>query len=314
VPGLEYVHVDVFSPVPYSGNSLPVFLNAGSLTAAQMKRITQEMRQFEAIFLESTSEPHTVRARVFDLFEELPFAGHPIIGAAAVLHQNSAEPVPQKWTVELPGKTVTVLTERTPGGFIALLDQGTPEFFDSVSDQASVAAACNLEPSDLLHDLMPAVVSAGLRYLVVPVTPAALGRARILHDITALLKRLGAQFAVLLDPFNFEIRHWNNDGVIEDIATGSAAGTIGAYCLRHGLVEGGRPFILHQGRHTGRPSQLRVQADGTRELVTSVKVGGHVAFVGRGSLDVLPENLSGLPAHGAGRFLTKTPKPFAGIC
>ena len=85
---LTYSHVDVFSRVPYGGNSLPVFPDAADLSAEQMLRITQEMRHFEAVFLLPTNEPGTVAARIFDLFEELPFAGHPIIGAAAVLHQR----------------------------------------------------------------------------------------------------------------------------------------------------------------------------------------------------------------------------------
>ena len=87
--GFAYSHVDVFSRVPFGGNSLPVFHDAADLTASQMLRITQEMRHFEAVFLTPTDEPNTVGARIFDLFEELPFAGHPIIGAAAVLHRRS---------------------------------------------------------------------------------------------------------------------------------------------------------------------------------------------------------------------------------
>ena len=58
------------------------------------------------------------------------------------------------------------------------------------------------------------------------------------------------------------MRHWNNDGIIEDVATGSAAGTIGAYRLRHGLARGGDTFILNQGQFTGRPSELRVLPEG----------------------------------------------------
>src|SRR6476469_7011486 len=68
---LSYVHVDVFAQRPFSGNSLPVFPNAQGLSGAQMQRITQELRHFESIFLEPTAEPNRVRARVFDLFEEL---------------------------------------------------------------------------------------------------------------------------------------------------------------------------------------------------------------------------------------------------
>jgi trans-2,3-dihydro-3-hydroxyanthranilate isomerase len=89
VATIEYIHVDVFSRTPYGGNSLPVFPEAIGLSAQQMLCITQELRHFEAIFLEPVIEPNRVRARIFDLCEELPFAGHPIIGAAAVLHRAS---------------------------------------------------------------------------------------------------------------------------------------------------------------------------------------------------------------------------------
>jgi PhzF family phenazine biosynthesis protein len=292
IRSLEYVHVDVFSPLPYSGNSLPVFLDAGALSPGQMKRITQEMRQFESIFLEATPDPHTVRARVFDLFEELPFAGHPIIGAAAVLHHKSARQKAQTWRVELLSKTVSITTERTKRGFVGLLDQGAPDFLGAVNEREAVARVFNLEPSDLCPELPLEIVSTGLRYLIVPVQPGALERARISRDITAFLRGLGAQFAVLLDESRFEVRHWNNDGVIEDIATGSAAGTIGAYGLRNGLVSANQTFVLNQGRFTGRPSQLRVRPEGTPASVRTVKVGGDVSLVGNGRLDVLPEDES----------------------
>src|SRR2546426_5844066 len=132
------------------------------------------------------------------------------------------------------------------------------------------------------------VVSTGLRYLIVPVKAGVLERARIPSDITGLLRSVNAQFAVLLDEAALELRHWNNDGIIEDVATGSAAGTIGAYRMRHGLVRGGETFMLNQGRFTGRPSTLRVQGEGKPDAVRTVKVGGDVAFVGRGMLEVLP--------------------------
>jgi trans-2,3-dihydro-3-hydroxyanthranilate isomerase len=285
---LEYLHVDVFSHAPYSGNSLAVFLNASGLTGEQMLRITQELRHFESIFLEPADHSNTVRARIFDLFEELPFAGHPSIGAAAVLHHASARSEPQTWRIELPDKLVSITTEHTVHGYFGMLDQGTPEFLGVVTEREVFARAFNLTPDDLRPDLPLEVVTTGLRYLIIPVKAGALARARILSDLTELLRGVNAKFAVLFDEEALEVRHWNNDGVLEDVATGSAAGTIGAYRLRHGLTHGGASFLLHQGRFAGRPSTLRVQPEGTPEMVQTVKVGGDVALVGRGVLDVLP--------------------------
>lgn len=285
---LEYVHVDVFSRTPFGGNSLPVFPNASGLSAEQMLGITRELRHFEAVFLEPTDRANTVRARVFDLFEELPFAGHPLIGAAAVLHHASARSESQTWQVELPEKSVTITTEPGAHGYTGMLDQGAPEYFGVASDRDLFAHAFNLEQGDLCPDLPLEVVSTGLRYLIIPVQPGALERARIPRDITEILHGVRAQFAALLDPEACEVRHWNNDGLIEDVATGSAAGTVGAYLLRHGLTRGGESITLNQGRFTGRPSILRVQPEGSASSVRTVKVGGDVALVGRGALEALP--------------------------
>jgi PhzF family phenazine biosynthesis protein len=288
---LEYSHVDVFSSTPYSGNSVPVFLDAGGLTAAQMLRITQQLRHFEAIFLERSLEhgvpTNAARARVFDLSEELPFAGHPILGAAAALHDASGRPHPQDWHIALSSKTVQITTERTSEGYAGLMDQGAPELHGEVSDRAAFADAFGLGVDDLA-DLPLEVVSTGLRYVIIPVGPGAISRARVTRDLTALVRGVNAQFAVLLDEAALEIRHWNNDGALEDVATGSAAGTIGAYRLRHRLARAGEAFVLHQGRFTGRPSRIRVRPEGSPGAIRSVMVGGDVVIVGHGTLTRLP--------------------------
>lgn len=285
---LGYLHVDVFAPSPFSGNSLVIFPDAKDLSASQMLAITQELRHFEAIFLSATSDAQRYHARVFDLFEELPFAGHPIIGAAAALHHLSNKPARQLWTFDLTEKCVTVSTHKTATGYFGLLDQGAATFLGEVDRRHEIAQVFSLSQHDLDPDLPLAVVSTGLRYLIVPVRRDMLSRARITTDITALVQSVGAQFAVLLDEAALEVRHWNNDGVAEDVATGSAAGTIGAYRLRYCGAKTEVAFTLHQGRFTGRASQLIVEPQGTPDVIHSVKVGGDVAIVGHGSLVALP--------------------------
>lgn len=82
---MRYYHVDVFSPAPFAGNGLIVFPEAGGLSIQAMQTLTGEMRQFESIFLQEISG-NVVRARIFTCEEELDFAGHPVLGAAATLH------------------------------------------------------------------------------------------------------------------------------------------------------------------------------------------------------------------------------------
>jgi trans-2,3-dihydro-3-hydroxyanthranilate isomerase len=109
--GFTYYHVDVFSAQPLAGNGLTVFPTSEHLSFDTMLQLTQEMRQFESIFLTSTDQPSTYHARIFTMEEELGFAGHPVLGAASVLHYLHAEnQIDAHWNLVLPEKVVHVST------------------------------------------------------------------------------------------------------------------------------------------------------------------------------------------------------------
>ena len=289
---MDFQHADVFAEAPFTGNSVTVFLTGERpLPAGQMLAITQEFRHFESIFLAPAADETRWRARVFDLTEELGFAGHPLLGAAAVLHDRLGGGPSRQWTIELPAKTVTVRTTRDAAGFRGTLDQGRPVFGRSVAGagMAPILDGLGLTGTDLVPGLEPAVVSTGLRYLVIPVTAGALARFAITAaDFASRLAAVGAQYSYLLDPDAMEGRHWTNDGAVEDVATGSAAGTVGAYLARAGRAALNQRFVLHQGRFTGRPSALLVEPRGSNGEVETVLVGGHVAMVAAGTLRGLP--------------------------
>lgn len=286
--GWTYLHMDVFSARPFGGNPLPVFMDARGLDGEAMLAITRELRHFESIFLEPADAAGRVRARVFDLVEELPFAGHPLLGAAAALQSLSGRDGPDTWTFDLAGRLAPVTVSRAGAGFDGLLDQGAPAFLGETQDRAGWAAVFGLTTGDLRPDLPLAVASTGLKYLVLPLMPGSIARARVAADLSERLAGIGAQYAVLLDEAALEIRHWTNDGLMEDTATGSAAGVVGAYRLRQGLARAGEAFTLSQGRFTGRPSALRVVAEGQPKAVRTVRVGGAAVVVGRGAIEARP--------------------------
>jgi trans-2,3-dihydro-3-hydroxyanthranilate isomerase len=289
---MQFQLVDVFTSTPYRGNCLPVFPDAGGLSADQMAQITRELRQFESIFLNPAGLQHHWRARIFDLLDELDFAGHPVLGAAAVLHhQHAADDVRGRWTLELTSGALTVETERRgPGAFHATLPDMEAHFLGAPSDlsRAQVASWFSLATGDLDTRLPLEVVSTGLRYLVVPLRDGALARAGIAHrELGAALAEIGAEYAYLLDVDAKEGRHWNNDGVVEDAATGSAAGCVAAYLHRHGQLGDDQDAELRQGRFIGRPSRISISARNADGGVR-VTVGGEVVLMGSGRLDVLP--------------------------
>ncbi|MDV6761218.1 PhzF family phenazine biosynthesis protein, partial [Pseudomonas aeruginosa] len=219
----RYWQVDVFAERPLTGNGLAVFDDASALDDAAMQAWTRELRQFESIFLLPGDDPRAFRARIFTLEEELPFAGHPLLGAAALLHHLRGGDNEQHWTLHLASKSVALRSVRAGSGFYAEMDQGRAEF-GATPDAGTCrwfAEAFSLSANDLSGH-PPRVVSTGLPYLLLPVTAEALGRARQVNDLQEALDKLGAAFVYLLDVDGREGRTWDNLGLVEDVATGSA--------------------------------------------------------------------------------------------
>ncbi|MGQ7815681.1 PhzF family phenazine biosynthesis protein [Metapseudomonas furukawaii] len=283
---MEYWQVDVFAERVLAGNGLAVFPDSRGLSAAAMQELTRELRQFESIFLTPLDSPDAFTARVFTVEEELPFAGHPILGAAALLHHLHARAEEASWRLELPEKQVQIDTRRDGTGFYAEMDQGVAAF-GQVLDTAranAFAAAFGSEP-DPRHPAQ--VVSTGLPYLLLPVTARGLAEARQRESLDAALAAIGAAFVFLMDVDAREGRTWDPLGVVEDIATGSAAGPVAAWRVARGLEAPEERFALTQGRFLGRPSRLdvRVDADG------HVRVGGGVQLLAQARLLPPPESL-----------------------
>jgi PhzF family phenazine biosynthesis protein len=301
---LAYRHVDVFSRVPFSGNGLTVFPEHQGLSAPMMQQITREMRQFESIFLRVLSPASVaslVSASIFTMEEELDFAGHPVLGAACVLHERYAASHEEAlWQFQLNAGAVPVRTQRQASWYNATMDQGSPTFGAVASPdvQRQVLEALSL-PREALDDSAPMqVVSTGLPYLLV-MLKTGLERARISHpDFAGLLSLIGARFVYVFHLPTMEGRTWDNDGRVEDIATGSAAGPTGAYLVRYGKAQAGQTILLHQGSFVGRPSQLTVHVTGSAQAMTSVQVSGDVVMVASGSIDAM-DAMDAMDAVGA---------------
>ena len=247
------------------------------------------MKQFESIFLSAVT-PTGARARVFTVEEELPFAGHPVLGAAAVLHRTETPDASASvWTLTLPSGDIPVTTKKAGNSCVAEMNQGVAVLGDAVPSAAllPVLARLGLQAEDMIPGLTAQVISTGLPYLILPVRAEALARAAISGvDLEVLLAALGAKFVLVLDVPAREIRTWDNLGKVEDVATGSAAGPAAAYLFNRGLADTGLPIELAQGRFAGRPSKITIRRDGHSHLLVS----GEVWPVAHGflDLDVMP--------------------------
>jgi PhzF family phenazine biosynthesis protein len=282
---LEFRHVDVFTAVPFTGNGLIVLFGSTSPVGARaLISVTVELRQFELIIAEFQPEAGRVAARIFTAQEELPFAGHPVIGAAAALHERyAAQERSRSWVFVIAGREIAVRSQRTQGYYEAEMNQGSPALGSPLAEQdaARLVDALGLSRADL-HRLPLQVVSTGLPYLIVPVA-RGLDQARIIvGDFEERLASVGAKFVYVFDPDTREGRSWDNAGAVEDVATGSAAGPAAAFLAAHGLAAPDETVVINQGRFLGRPSMIAVTPDTSGDLW----VGGPVAPVARGVVDL----------------------------
>jgi len=284
---MEYHHVDVFSDKPFFGNGLTIFINQNALEKTFMQTITQEMRQFESIFLNQINS-NTFRAHIFTMEEELDFAGHPIIGAAAMVHDlYFNDKVQSEVNFQLNEKLVTVKTEKYNNHYSAQMNQGKPEFTNILTkeQEKSFLRYFNLLPDDKYTHLPLQVISTGLPYLIIPVKSKSLAKVKVtIPDLEEKLKEVNAKFFYVLDIENLHGRTWDNFGLVEDIATGSAAGPAGAYLVENQLVNINTEIILNQGSFLGRPSKMKIIVKGTNVKKSDVFVEGDVCKIAVGKL------------------------------
>ena len=275
--GIKAKLVDVFAESKLAGNGLTIFWDYPHLSSEEMQVLTQEMRQFESIFVQKTSEPNRVKARIFTMEEELDFAGHPLIGLAAHLHEAYGTKERHEWNIELRTSTVRLISHAKGDYYSASMQLGAPEFISVLkpSESLGVLSALNLSEENAAN--MPLeVISTGLPYLIVPVI-SGIEKVRIkTRDFEALLSRYGAKFAYILDVNTLEGRTWDNEGKVEDIATGSAAGPAGAFLLKAKLVSPNTQFQISQGRMVGRPSKIDVYLEANNGVINKITVSGDV--------------------------------------
>jgi len=280
---LPYYHVDVFTDRPFSGNGLTVFTESESFSKEAMLKLTQEMRQFESIFLQKI-DAHKFRAYVFTCEEELDFAGHPILGAAATLH-DLYQPSVQKadWEFVLNMKTIQVVTERENDSFKARMNQGKAEFGRVLDEDETnwLLESIGLNKDDLYPGCDPQIISTGLPYILIPLQRNGLKAKIGGAGLEQRIRSWGAMFIGIFEIPTLSIRTGDNLGLVEDIATGSLAGPSGAYLVQQGLHNAGEEIQINQGHNLGRPSKLFVEVE---PATGDVYVSGNVCKVSENKL------------------------------
>ena len=297
----EFYQLDVFTEKKFQGNPLAVFPEAEGVSNEEMQKIAFEMNLSETVFV-LPSENALKRLRIFTPRQELPLAGHPVVGTWNLLAQLGVTPQKDDGAIEIKHElNVGILPVEIEfrGGkpFQVIMTQDKFQPGEIVSDNAEIeklAQGLGLKISDLdlRDDLSVQVVSTGIKALDIPVkTLDALSRCRI---NSALLSEVYlARGAIGCYVFTFETKEENSkiharffapaDNIPEDAATGSAAGSLSGYLVHHDAIDANK-FIIEQGDFMNRPSRIFADVTGEKGNVERVKIGGSSVIVAKGEI------------------------------
>lgn len=303
--------LDVFTDKLFGGNQLAVFPDARGLDAEQMHAIAREFNLSETVFIFPPEDPaNTRRLRIYTPAGELPFAGHPTIGAAHALAALGHIPLTgdeTRITFEEGVGPVPVRIRSRNGVpvFAELSVAKLPETGAPPPSRNALADLLSIDVADLTGGTWsPQSVSTGVPFLFIPVRDRnVLKRARVrLDKWEATLKNAWAPevFVFSRDPeregSHIRARMFAPGlGIGEDSATGSACAALGGYlAARDPVKDGTLRWVVEQGFEMGRPSILEVEADKADGKITAIRVGGSSVMVSRGEMQVGPG--AGTPA------------------
>ncbi len=301
---LKFYQADVFTEDPFGGNPVAVFPDAHGLADHQLQQIAREMNLSETVFvLPPTDQAAVVRLRIFTPTQEIPFAGHPVLGTFYVLAQlglvaatDGITRVMQECNIGLfPVELYAQDGELTR----VVMTQPKPEFLgpvDELEDVYKIAGALGLAKYAITDMKWPIeVVSTGLPVLIVPVRTLTAVRS-IQPNASAIMdlcSRFGANGIMVFTTMTVEPSSTVHArmfapsiGILEDPATGSASGALGAYLVQKGVVDVAptTDIVVEQGYEIERPSQIFVRVESDDDIVKTVKVGGQCVMVVEGTL------------------------------
>ena len=294
---VSYHLVDVFTDRAFGGNPLAVFTDGRGIPDGLMQSIAKELNLSETTFvLPPDDARHDFRVRIFTPKSELPMAGHPTVGTAFILAREAMLKKSEIVFEELVGPVPVSIELGGEGpGFIEMR-QPLPRFGPRFDDAGAIAEMLSLDRC-AIRDLPLEVVSCGNPFFFVPIdTLESIRRIRFRSDLAErVVKETGAT-GVFVFTQETEIAgsqvHGRlfapGQGIIEDPATGSAAGPLGCYLSRYGLTARAEETrsVLEQGIEMARPSFLHIRVRHRGDEIAAVHVGGKCCYMGSGRLEL----------------------------
>jgi trans-2,3-dihydro-3-hydroxyanthranilate isomerase len=286
----RYHTLDVFTTTRFEGNPLAVITDGDGLSDDAMLAIAREMNLSETVFVQKPTEDEALaRLRIFTTREELKLAGHPVIGTWYLLAELGVVPAQEGGVhvLQQTGAGVLPVEIRFKDGRPqrVTMTQKEAAFRPAKLNKKALAASLGLSVKDFDPKLEPEYVSTGIFNLMVPLRNRA-ALAKIVMNMVELRKVLGKNATMAYcftagesgKAFTRGMLPWE---LYEDAATGSAAGALGAYLVKHGKLSAAHTLHILQGEEMGRPSHIEVEVTQSgKKLVPRVSGAAVKVFEG----------------------------------
>jgi trans-2,3-dihydro-3-hydroxyanthranilate isomerase len=290
----RFYTLDVFTTTRFEGNPLAVITDGDGLSNDEMQAIAREMNLSETVFVQKPTDDRALaRLRIFTTQQELKLAGHPVVGTWFLLAELGVVPAQEGGVhvMQQTGAGILPVEIRFKDGRPqrVTMTQLEAKFRPAKINKKALAAALGLTVKDFHAKLQPEYVSTGIFNLMVPLKNR-LSLGKISMNMTALRKVLGkngtmAYCFVLLENGHAHCRGMLPWGLYEDPATGSSAGSLGAYLVKHGRLVSGHTLQILQGAEMGRPSDIQVEVSQSGKKMVP-RVSGAAVKVFEGTIRI----------------------------
>jgi len=290
----RFYTLDVFTTTRFEGNPLAVITDGDGLSNDAKLAVAREMNLSETVFVQKPTEDQALaRLRIFTTREELKLAGHPVIGTWFLLSELGVVPAQEGGVhvLQQTGAGVLPVEIRFKDGRPqrVTMTQKDAAFRPAKLNKKALASALGLSPKDFDSKLEPEYVSTGIFNLMVPLRNRS-ALARVVMNMVELRKVLGKNGTMAYcfacgdngKAFSRGMLPWE---LYEDAATGSAAGALGAYLVKHGKLSPAHTLNILQGEEMGRPSHIEVEVtQNGKKLVP--RVSGAAVKVFEGTIQI----------------------------
>ncbi|CDL81590.1 PhzF family phenazine biosynthesis protein [Xenorhabdus szentirmaii] len=269
---IDYHVMNAFTHTPLEGNPVAVFHDSEALSASMMQAIARQLQLSETTFISESTEDGHARVRIFTPVNELPFAGHPLMGTASAFSRRNKlnDFVFHTHIGAVPVSVVHHSEVLSEVKITVPLASAEP-----FAEEKKLLAALGLEKAESPIE----IYDAGARHVLVAVDSIS-----TLHGLQPDHRALADFENLAVNCFSWNGKNVENRmfspayGVTEDAGTGSVVGPIVQHLIKSGQIQMNEKVMIEQGLLLNRRCVMYGEVKSREGLAAHTELSGQVCY------------------------------------